>query len=96
MYGSSVCIGWNRRCLQHSVRQSRRIDGKVKINPLNFLEVVHAFPQYQVSDYVSRTYGVIGGVAGYINHWDQRVDLKANICRNILNRNGYMQRASSS
>ena len=69
--------------------QSKRIDGKIKINPLNFLEVVRAFPQYQVSDCI-RTYGVIGGVAGYINHWDQRVDLKTNICRNILNRNGYM------
>ena len=55
--------------------QSKRIDGKIKINPLNFLEVVRAFPQYQVSDCI-RTYGVIGGVAGYINHWDQRVDLK--------------------
>ena len=73
--------------------QSKRIDGKIKINPLNFLEVVRAFPQYQVSDCI-RTYGVIGGVAGYINHWDQRVDLKTNICRNILNRNGYMHRAA--
>ncbi len=73
--------------------QSERIDGKIKINPLNFLEVVRAFPQYQVSDCI-RTYGVIGGVAGYINHWDQRVDLKTNICRNILNRNGYMHRAA--
>ena len=73
--------------------QSERINGKIKINPLNFLEVVRAFPQYQVSDCI-RTYGVIGGVAGYINHWDQRVDLKTNICRNILNRNGYMHRAA--
>jgi AAA+ ATPase superfamily predicted ATPase len=73
--------------------QSKRIDGKIKINPLNFLEVVRAFPQYQVSDCI-RTYGVIGGVAGYINHWDQRKDLKTNICRNILNRNGYMHRAA--
>ena len=73
--------------------QSKRIDGKIQIHPLNFLEVVRAFPQYQVSDCI-RTYGVIGGVAGYINHWDQRVDLKTNICRNILNRNGYMHRAA--
>ncbi len=73
--------------------QLKRLDGKIKINPLNFLEVVRAFPQYQVSDCI-RTYGVIGGVAGYINHWDQRVDLKTNICRNILNRNGYMHRAA--
>lgn len=73
--------------------QSKRIDGKIQIHSLNFLEVVRAFPQYQVSDCI-RTYGVIGGVAGYINHWDQRKDLKTNICRNILNRNGYMHRAA--
>lgn len=29
-------------------------------------------------------------VTGYINHWNPKVDLKTNICRQILSRNGYM------
>lgn len=71
----------------------KQADGFLKIKNLNFLEVVRAFPQYQVSDCI-KAYGIIGGVAGYINHWDQRVDLKTNICRNILSRNGYMNQAA--
>ena len=31
-----------------------------------------------------------GGATGYINHWNPKVDLKTNICRQILSRNGYM------
>ena len=71
----------------------KQIDQKIKIRDLNFLEVVRAFPNYQVSDCI-KVYGVIGGVAGYVNHWDQRVDLKTNICRNILSRNGYLNQAA--
>lgn len=72
--------------------RQKRLDGQIKINPLNFLEFVRAFPQYQVSDCI-KAYGVIGGIAGYINHWDQRHDLKTNVCRNILSRNGYMNQS---
>lgn len=71
----------------------KKIDKQIRIKNLNFLEVVRAFPEYQVSDCI-KVYGIIGGVAGYINHWDQRVDLKTNICRNILSRNGYMNQAA--
>lgn len=30
-----------------------------------------------------RVYGVIGGVTGYINHWNPKMDLKTNICGQI-------------
>lgn len=71
----------------------KKIDKQIQIKNLNFLEVVRAFPQYQVSDCI-KVYGIIGGVAGYINHWDQRVDLKTNICRNILSKSGYMNQSA--
>lgn len=69
------------------------MDEKIKIKDLNFLELVRAFPNYQVDDCI-KVYGVIGGVAGYINHWDSRVDLRTNICRNILSPNGYLHQAA--
>lgn len=72
---------------------TKRLDGQIKIHNLNFLEVVRAFPNYQVSECI-KVYGVIGGVAGYMNHWDQRCDLKTNICRQVLSRNGYMHNAA--
>lgn len=78
---------------QFATEKMKHIDGKIRIKNLNFLEVVRAFPQYQVSDCI-KVYGIIGGVAGYINHWDQRLDLKTNICRNILSRYGYMNQAA--
>lgn len=71
----------------------KKIDAHIFIKNLNFLEVVRAFPQYQVGDCI-KVYGIIGGVAGYINRWDQRADLKTNICRNILSRNGYLNQAA--
>ena len=67
----------------------KKIDQTIKLSNLNFLEVVRVLPDYPVSECI-RVYGVIGGVTGYINHWNPKVDLKTNICRQILSRNGYM------
>lgn len=76
----AVCIG---------EAADKKIDKKIKLNHLNFLEVVRALPEYSVSQCVE-VYGVAGGVPGYINHWNTKADLKSNICRLILSRNGYM------
>lgn len=78
---------------QLTAEDKKKFDGTIKIKNLDFLEVVRAFPQYSVSDCV-KVYGIVGGVPGYINRWDQRLDLKMNICRNILSRNGYMNQAA--
>lgn len=67
----------------------KRVDQTIKLSNLNFLEVVRALPDYPVSECI-RVYGVIGGVTGYINHWNPKMDLKTNICGQILSPNGYM------
>ncbi|MDD6057894.1 MAG: DUF234 domain-containing protein [Clostridiales bacterium] len=69
------------------------IDRKIKIGNLNFLEVVRALPDYSVSECI-KVYGILGGVAGYLNRWNIKQDLKSNICRLILSRNGYLYRAA--
>ncbi len=85
----STAVAWVEKevdaCFGESGR--KRMDGKIKITNLNFLEVVRALPEYSVSECV-KTYGVIGGVAGYINRWDHKADLKTNICRHILSQEG--------
>ena len=65
-----------------------KIDAKIKIPNLNFLEVVRAFPELTVSETI-KIYGVLGGVPGYLKYWKKRKTFKQNICDFILSENGY-------
>lgn len=67
----------------------KKVDRRIKIANLNFLEVVRALPEYPVAECI-KVYGIIGGVPGYINRWNAKLDLRTNICRLILSKNGYM------
>lgn len=71
----------------------KAVDRQIKIGNLNFLEVVRALPEYPVSECI-KTYGMIGGVPGYLNRWNAKGDIKSNVCRLILSRNGYMYGAA--
>lgn len=87
----SSSVSWVEKemadCIGEEAEQ--KIDKKIKLNHLNFLEVVRALPEYPVSECI-KVYGVAGGVPGYINHWNTKADFKSNICRLVLSRNGYM------
>lgn len=65
----------------------KKIDRMIRLTDMNFLELVHAFPDYSVRECVE-TYGVIGGVPAYVNRWNSKKDLKYNICNHILSQNG--------
>lgn len=67
----------------------RQVDGILKIEDLNFLEVVRAFPEAAVSECV-QIYGILGGVPGYLTRWNQEQSLKENICRLVLSEEGYL------
>ena len=66
-----------------------RLDAKLKVGQLNFLDVVRAMPNYSVSDAI-KVYGVIGGVPEYLELWDVNKSIKANICNLILSRRGML------
>lgn len=66
---------------------AKRVDAVIRIEDLNFLEVVRAFPDFTVSDCI-KIYGVLGGVPGYLNSWDTSKDFKTNICRLVLSEDG--------
>lgn len=74
---------------------AKKIERSIKLTSLNFLEVVRALPEYPVAECI-KVYGIIGGVPGYINRWNAKLDLKTNICRLILSRNGYMYGAAEA
>lgn len=68
---------------------SKKLDGKVKLEDFNFLELVRAFPSLPVSECI-KVYGAIGGVPGYMEHWRANNSFKDNICRLVLTEGGYL------
>lgn len=71
----------------------KQLERRIKLASLNFLEVVRALPEYPVAECI-KVYGIIGGVPGYINRWNDKADIRTNICRLILSPNGYMYDAA--
>ena len=65
------------------------IDKKIKLNEVGFLDIVRAFPKYSVEESVT-VYGILGGVASYLNRWNQSKSFKQNVCDNILSNKGYL------
>lgn len=87
----SSAVAWVEKEMELCIGEAatKKIDRSIKISSLNFLEVVRALPEYPVAECI-KVYGIIGGVPGYINRWNAKQDLKTNICRLILSKNGYM------
>lgn len=91
----SSAVAWVERELDGCIGEqaAKKLDKKIKLGSLNFLEVVRALPEYPVAECI-KAYGIIGGVPGYINRWNSKQDLRSNICRLILSPNGYMHNAA--
>lgn len=60
---------------------------EMKLESLNFLEVVRHFESLPVAEIV-RIYGAIGGVPAYLDKWDAAKSFKDNICRLVLTPSG--------
>ena len=69
------------------------VDETVKLENLSFLDIVRAFPNYSVAQCVS-TYGIVGGVSEYLDRWDGKKSIKANVCENILSPTGFLYSAA--
>ncbi|SDB07770.1 hypothetical protein SAMN02910298_00268 [Pseudobutyrivibrio sp. YE44] len=69
--------------------QKSAVDEMIKLENLSFLDVVRAFPDYSVAQSVS-TYGIIGGVAEYVDRWNGRRTIKQNVCEHILSPTGFL------
>lgn len=64
-----------------------KVDERIKVSEVNFLEIVRRFPNYSVSQSIE-VYGVLGGVPGYLQYWNDKKSLKQNICEQILSPTG--------
>ena len=87
---ASSSIVWVEQDLEETFGDEfKKINGQIKVEDLNFLEVVRAFPSLPVSECI-KIYGSIGGVPGYMDEWNSRTSFKDNICRLVLTDGGYL------
>ena len=87
---TSASIVWGESTFDDIAGSSKSVvDERIKLENLSFLDVVRAFPSYSVAQCVS-TYGIIGGVADYLDRWDSTKSIKDNICTNILSPTGFL------
>jgi AAA+ ATPase superfamily predicted ATPase len=90
----SSSIVWGKNTINEIIPTAKNvIDESIKLENHSFLDVVRAFPSYSVAQCVS-TYGIIGGVSEYLDRWNGRKSIKANVCENILSPNGYLYSAA--
>ncbi len=68
---------------------ANKIDATIELSDVGFLDVVRAFPDYSVAD-CTQTYGILGGVPGYLNKWDGKASIKENVCKHILSADGFL------
>lgn len=86
---SSSIVWMENDALEKLQPYEKKIDAKIKLGDVGFLDIVRHFPEYNTTQCVE-VYGVLGGVPGYLLRWNGKKDLKENICRNILSRNGFL------
>ena len=87
---SSSSMVWSENTFYDVVgTQKSAVDESVKLENLSFLDVVRAFPEYSVAQSVS-TYGIIGGVAEYVDRWNGKKTVKTNVCEHILSPAGFL------
>ena len=86
----SSSLVWVEQELEDAfVNEYKKVDLQLKIDDLNFLDVVRLFEEYSVPEII-RLYGVLGGVSNYLRHWNTQKTFKENICDLILEPDGFL------
>ncbi len=65
------------------------IFGFIKVEPLNFLNLVGRFKRYNFEECIN-TYAILGGIPLLWSHWNQELSVKENICEQILSPGSYL------
>lgn len=87
---ASSSVAWMEHELEQQLKDNaKRVDEKIKLDDLKFLDVVRSYPEYSVGECV-KVYGILGGVSSYMNRWNSKKDIRSNVCKHILSPNGYL------
>lgn len=81
----SSSVGWVENSMVQAMGESAyELSGLMKIRELPFKELVAYFPNYSIEQCIE-TYAVLGGFPGLWQMFDDRISVKENICRTLLN-----------
>lgn len=81
---TSSSVNWVENSLLSSAgAKTYAVTGFIKLKELNFADTVRMFPKFSVSDCIL-LYAVTGGVPSYMTAFSEELDVRENICRNVL------------
>lgn len=86
----SSSIGWVENSMVNRIGLSAyELSGFLKIRELGFETMMEFFPGFSVEQNIE-AYAILGGVPGLWKHFNDKLSIKENICRFILNRNAFL------
>ncbi len=81
----SSSIGWVENSMISKIGEAAyELSGFLKVKELEFEDMMEYFPGFNLEKCVE-AYAVLGGVPGLWRHFSDKLSIKENICRNILN-----------
>lgn len=81
----SSSVGWVENQMVEAIGESAyELSGLMKIRELPFRELVAYFPGFTMEQCIE-TYAVLGGFPGLWQMFDDRISVRENICRTLLN-----------
>ncbi len=86
----SSSIGWVENSMITRIGESAYgLSGVFKIREPDFKGIMELFPEYSMKRGIE-TYAVLGGLPGLWEYFDEKLSIKENICRYILNRTSFL------
>lgn len=86
----SSSIGWIENSMITRIGDAAyELSGFLKIRDMPFEDIVERFPNFRIEECVE-AYAILGGFPGLWNHFDDRLTIQQNICRNILDPNSFL------
>jgi hypothetical protein len=87
----SSSISWIENSLISEIGTAAlKITKFIKLKELSFVETVRMFPSYSVPDSMM-VYAITGGVPAYMNRFSEKLTVRENVCRNILDTDAYLR-----
>lgn len=86
----SSSIGWVENSMVNKIGEAAyELSGFLKIKELPFEQMMEFFPGFSMEQCIE-AYAILGGIPGLWVHFNDKLSIKENICRFILDRNSYL------
>ena len=86
----SSSIGWIENGMITKIGEAaHELSGFLKIRELGFEAIMEYFPGFSMEQCIE-VYAVLGGMPGLWAHFDDKLSVRQNICRHILDKNSFL------